>query len=84
MQEVHVLFDDPGLSPKDIEHHRRDKQSSGNEPDTCMHQHFTIEETERPPKWRELLQCRTCKRKLTEFLSEEMVHQVSGTLTANC
>ena len=78
-----MLIDDPGrygLTPKDIEHERRDKQQSSDEKQK-IHQHFTIQKhTERSPNWRELLQCRTCKRRLTEFLSGEMVHQLSGKL----
>ncbi len=70
-KEVHVVFDNPdGLleTPKEIEHCRRDKGTDS--------QHVCIAFTSSTPvlhKWRSLLGCRDCKKKLTSFIASEML-----------
>ena len=60
VQEVHIVFDDPGrfnVHPKDIERHRRDTNKE------TEHEHIKLnDQTKIPPKWRDLLGCRKCKR----------------------
>lgn len=72
--EVHILFDNPGRqpnSPKNLERQRRDQLSSLPQD----HQHSTFADTcSPPPKWRELLGCRECKRKLVLYLGDFFLH----------
>ena len=70
-KQVHIVFDNPdGLpeTPKEIEHRRRDKVQDE------QHKCVTLNSSSPPPiKWRPLLECRNCKRKLTAFIADEML-----------
>ena len=78
--EVHILFDNPGRqpsSPKSLEQRRRDLVSSLPQD----HQHSTFADTcSPPPKWRELLGCRDCKRKLVLYLGDFFMHNAQKML----
>ena len=69
VNEVHIVFDDPGrfdFHPKDIERTRRESTNNSG-----VHEHVHIDDqTKIPSKWRELLGCRTCKRLLVEYVGE--------------
>ena len=69
VQEIHIVFDDPGrfdMHPKDIERNRRDMNS---QPTAHDHIHFD-DCTKIPTKWREMLGCRKCKRELVVYLGD--------------
>ena len=63
VEEVHLVFDDPGrfdMHPKDIERSRRDTGKQG-----AVHEHIHFnDKTKVPSKWRNMLDCRKCKRLL--------------------
>ena len=72
-KEVHIVFDNPGrqpLSPKSFERRRRD--DTGTLPSDHHHAQF-FDDSEIPPKWRDHLQCRECKRHLVEYLGKSFM-----------
>lgn len=77
-QEVHLLFDDPGRqseNPKQFEQSRRD---------TSLSEHICFvffDDAEVPAKWQPTIKCRTCKRRLTTFLSGYFVQNIRPFLT---
>ena len=73
VKEVHVVFDCPGSlteTPKELEQRRRDKAV-----ESAIH-HCTAFSGDLmlPTKWRDLLECRSCKKELTEYVADEMSH----------
>ena len=83
VQEVHILFDelDQTESPKEIEHQKRDDNSSvdSNHHCVCVEPLANV-----PTEWRsKLLNCRKCKRALCVFLCTEMLTQAPKLLSAN-
>ena len=75
-REVHVIFDNPERLelPKTFERDRRDKIAS-----VTVHTCDSIEATiPIPAKWREnVINCRQCKKSLTEFLSKYWLERAS-------
>ena len=72
--EVHMLFDNPGQiedNPKRFEQARRDASLPADH--LCW---VFFNEAEIPSKWNETLKCRTCKRRLTQFLSSFFTNQM--------
>ena len=71
VQEIHVVFDDPGRlknHPKAIERARRDPKTIPQH----EHCHFT-DDMQIPQKWHEVvLACCPCKRKIVECLGSAM------------
>ena len=72
VKEVHVIFDDAGRlpnNPKIIEQSRRDASTN-----IDNHEHITFSaEMKVPSKWRELIQCRKCKRQLVVYMGDSML-----------
>ena len=69
VREVHLVFDDPNRFPKAIEQSRRDANCSS--PD---HEHVSFSENMIvPSKWRDILDCRKCKRKLVVYMGESLL-----------
>ena len=68
VQEVHIVFDDPGrfnVHPKDIERYRRDTNKE------TEHEHIKLnDQTKIPPKWRDLLGYRKCKHELVVYIDD--------------
>lgn len=88
MQEVHVVFDTPGLmkeTPKELEQKRRDSVVLKGDKHSCIQMSST---TTVPQNWRALLACRTCKWYLTQYLGEEFLvlvqHHLSSRQTFIC
>ena len=75
--EVHIIFDDAGrfsVNPKRIEQTRRDDSASTI---NLNHEHVSFSDDMKiPPKWREILECRKCKRKLVVYMGESLLQQV--------
>ncbi len=72
-QEVHVLFDDPGRqieNPKQFEQSRRDAPLGDH---ICF---VFFNDAEVPTKWQNTIKCRTCKRRLTIYLSDYFVKKI--------
>ena len=72
ISEIHIVFDDTGrfgLNPKRIEQARRDARVS-----SVNHEHVTFtDEMQVPSKWREILECRQCKRKLIVYMGQSLL-----------
>ena len=72
--EVHIVFDDPGRmkkSPKAIEQTRRDATATNIGPN---HEHVTFtDDMKVPSKWREVIECRTCKRQLVVYMGDAIL-----------
>lgn len=79
--EVHLVFDHPGrlpFNPKDCEHKRRYSKS------TSEHTHITLTPQSAIPRpWREYLDCRQCKRAITEALGWVYLHSAKNHLRGN-
>ena len=77
-----MVFDSPGSmpeTPKELEQKRRDKganQDSGHE---CTEFQG---DTAIPAKWRPLLACRRCKKRLILYISSEMLTLASSILSS--
>ncbi len=75
------FFDVPGAlreSPKEIEQYRRDKTTENSSQD-----HHCIAFSSDllvPDKWRAVLACRTCKKKLTAYVADDMLTIISHSL----
>ena len=73
-KELHLLFDNPGQlheNPKSFEQARRDASLPSDH--LCW---VFFNEAEIPKRWNEMLKCRTCKRRLTQFLSSFFVKNI--------
>ena len=73
-KEFHMLFDNPGQvrdNPKLFEQARRDSSLPSDH--MCW---VFFNDAEIPKKWNEMLKCRTCKRRLTQFLSAFFVKNI--------
>ncbi len=72
ISKIHIIFDDAGrfgLNPKLIEQARRDARAS-----SVNHEHVTFtDEMQVPSKWREILECRQCKRKLIVYMGQSLL-----------
>ena len=84
--EVHGVFDVPGLqpeSPKEIEQLRRDKNTQ----EATTNTHNCIQfcsDLLVPEKWRSVLGgCRTCKKNLTEYITDDMLKLIPRTLRSH-
>ena len=82
--QVHVFFNNPNnsiQSPKEIERQKRDTSAHVDSDHECLDN--TVVGAV-PTNWRgKLLNCRTCKMLLCEFLSQEMLHLVPPMLRDN-
>ncbi len=82
--EVHVIFDNPGRlqnTPKYFEHERRDGTAKLTEDHCCD---VMLPTTKVPKRWREsLLNCRTCKRGLVNFLTDYFLKIIHTYLQAH-
>ena len=71
IQEIHIVFDNPGRfnhHPKDIERERRTNKEKG------PHAHCEFkDEMKIPSNWRDILECRECKRKLVLYLGDRFL-----------
>ena len=72
--ELHIIFDDAGrfgVNPKRIEQARRDASISTTNSD---HEHSVFSDDMKiPSKWREILECRKCKRQLVVYMGESLL-----------
>lgn len=79
-KEIHLLFDNPGQqkeNPKVFEQARRDNSHSDDHLCTIFY-----DEAEVPTKWKEIVQCRVCKRALIVFLSSYMTRHIQPSLSS--
>ena len=80
VKEVHVVFDNPGSqseTPKEPEQMRRDRASES-QTSTCRHECISFHSNCCiPAKWRTILECRACKKALTTYIAEEMLHLIT-------
>ena len=85
-KEVHVLFDNPGSqseTPKELEQMRRDKASES-QTSTCRHECISFHSNCCiPDKWRNVLDCRICKKALTVYIAEEMLQLITRYIDSN-
>ena len=72
VNEVHIIFDNPGRfenHPKSIERNRRDAGKIGG---SHTHSHFS-DEAKIPSKWQEMLKCRECKKRLIAYMADSLL-----------
>ena len=85
-KEVHVVFDNPGSqseTPKELEQMRRDRASES-QTSTSRHECITFHSNCCiPEKWRTILECRVCKKALTTYIAEEMLHLITRYIIRN-
>ena len=74
---VHVVFDNPGSLPEEIEHRRQDNTTEESSAHQCIH--FSSEQPI-PGTWRAVLLCQACKRALTHYLADDMLQVVPSSL----
>ena len=68
VQEMHIVFDDPGrftVHPKAIERNRRDPNNE------TAHEHIHFDDQAKiPSKWRDIIECRKCKHELVLYIGD--------------
>ena len=73
VNEVHIVFDTPNtqaFNPKQFEHSKRHSTPS------TQHEHASFSAmSDIPQAWREYLECRRCKRSLTEALGHAFLQK---------
>lgn len=82
VQQIHVVFDNPDRlkpHPKKLERSRRD---AGIEV-AQDHSHMNFSDETIPSKWREVLECRQCKRRAVEYVGDTILSVAPPLLQEN-
>lgn len=81
--ELHIIFDDAGrfgANPKRIEQARRDASATVD----SNHEHVAFSDDMKiPSKWREILECRKCKRELVVYMGGSLLQHAHEFLRGN-